>query len=298
MDGVGPGEIHELVLSAQRGDARAFEHLVRLMQDAAVAYAWGILRDRTRAEDAAQEGFLEAYLKLAELRDPGAFPSWLRAIVFSKCTRMMRRKNRLSVLGVHANEESASAPDPMELHARAEARREIVQAVDALPPNERAVVTLFYMAELDQASIGSFLSVPISTVKNRLSSARQRLKGILMKELSQQLQEQRPSRDESFQRRVALFRAVDANDVGTVERLLRQDPSLVHERRRRDEEPPPGVRWGVTPLHVACSKGWLRLAELLIDAGADLEARASGNDDRVGGGTALHWAACQKARYR
>ena len=285
--------MRELVQRAQRANAPAFEQLVRRFQDAAVAYAWGVLRDRLLAEDAAQEAFLEAYLELGKLQDPGAFAPWLRAIVFSKCTRITRRKE-LGRLPAH-DSASLHTPDPVELHVQAEQRRQLLHAVEALPDNERTPVTLFYMAEMNQESIGEFLGVPVSTVKNRLSTARKRLKGILMKDLERELGEQRPSRDERFQRRVALFRAVDADDANAVERLLKDDPLLVHERRRPDEEAAPGVHSGVTALHWACQRGRRRIAEALLDAGADLEARA-GDGDHPDGGTALHFAAGTKRR--
>jgi len=281
------------VVRARRGDARAFETLVRLLQDTAVGYAWGILHDRARAEEAAQEAFLEAHLRLAELEDPSAFAPWLRAIVRSKCARVTRRKELPSTRW-NVPELAAREPDPVDRQMRAEERRDLLRALERLTDEERAVVTLFYMAEIDQAQIGGFLAVPVSIVKNRLYRARKRLKGILMTDLERELKQQRPSRDDRFERRVAMFRALDANDASTLERLLAADPSLVHERRRRDEDPPEGVRWGLTALHVACCNGSLELARQLIDAGADLEARATGHDDHAAGGTPLHWASAKK----
>ncbi len=89
--------------------------------------------------------------------------------------------------------------------------------------------------------------------------------------------------------RAEWFRAAEAGDLEAVERLASRDASLLSERRRRYEAGG-GERWGVTALHLAAQHGHARLAELLLDRGADLEARASGHD-RAGGGTPLHWAA-------
>jgi RNA polymerase sigma factor (sigma-70 family) len=283
------GDLRALVLGARGGDAAAFTQIVVQLQDAIVGYAWGVLRDRQRAEDAAQEAFLEAFLRLGELRDPGAFAPWLRSITFSKCNRMFRRKDPAAGAGPAAD---VTTGDPVEAHVEREQRLALARAIEELPEAERTAITLFYMAEMDQAAMSAFLEVPVSTIKNRLSTARRRLQGALMSKIGDEMRALRPSRDERFQRRVALFRAIDAADTDAVERVLREDRELVHERRRRDEAPPPGVRWGITPLHLASGKGLARIAELLIDAGADLEARASGNDTE-GGGTPLHWAAAQ-----
>jgi RNA polymerase sigma factor (sigma-70 family) len=283
------GDLQALVLGARSGDSAAFTQIVRQLQDAVVGYAWGFLRDRQRAEDAAQEAFLEAFLRLGELRDPGAFAHWLRRITFSKCNRMLRRKDPAAAAAPAAE---VATGDPVEAHVEQEQRLALERAIEKLPEAERTVITLFYMAEMDQAAMSAFLEVPVSTIKNRLSTARRRLQGALMNQIGDEMRALRPSRDERFQRRVALFRAIDAADADAVEWLLSEDRELVHERRRRDEAPPPGVRWGITPLHLACGRGLARIAELLIDAGADLEARASGNDTPAGG-TPLHWAAAQ-----
>jgi len=282
------GDLGALVLRARSGDAAAFTQIVLQLQDAIVGYAWGVLRDRQRAEDAAQEAFLEAFLRLGELRDPGAFAPWLRSITFSKCNRMLRRADPATA----GEGAEATTGDPVEAHVEREQQLALAQSIDELPETERTAITLFYMAEMDQTAMSVFLEVPVSTIKNRLSTARKRLRGVLMSKLGDEVRALRPSRDGRFQRRVALFCAIDAADAEAVERLLREDRELVHERRRRDEAAPPGVRWGITPLHLACGKGLARITELLIDAGAELEARASGNDTQAGG-TPLHWAAAQ-----
>ena len=50
--------VHDLVVRAQAGDLEAFGRLVRTTQVMAYSVAVGVLRDRTLAEDAAQEAYL------------------------------------------------------------------------------------------------------------------------------------------------------------------------------------------------------------------------------------------------
>jgi len=85
-------DLESMVLRAQAGDLAAFTTLVHLFQDMAVGYGYSLLRDFHRAEDAAQEAFVEAYSNLSKLREPAAFPSWFRKIVFKHCDRLTRRK--------------------------------------------------------------------------------------------------------------------------------------------------------------------------------------------------------------
>src|SRR5919199_3074206 len=72
----------------------AFDELVRRFQDMAFACAYAALCDFHLAEDAAQEAFVSAWRKLSQLREPEAFPGWLRRVVLTECGRL-RRKRRL-----------------------------------------------------------------------------------------------------------------------------------------------------------------------------------------------------------
>ena len=84
-------DIRSLVEAAQRGEKAAFAQLVESFQDMAVGYAWSVLGDFHLAEDAAQDAFLEAHRCLGQLRQPLAWPNWLRQLVFKHCDRRLRR---------------------------------------------------------------------------------------------------------------------------------------------------------------------------------------------------------------
>jgi RNA polymerase sigma factor (sigma-70 family) len=184
--------------SAPEARREAFGELVIRFQDMAFACAFAVLRDSYLAQDTAQEAFVIAWQKLAQLREPAAFPGWFKRIVITQCTRMMRCR-RLQFLPLDAGAgKSTDDPGP---HVSAERRdlvTKVLQAINALPENERLVTTLFYVNGYTQADIGEFLEVPVTTVNKRLYSARQRLKGSVVELFKGDLQQQRPSRDEKF----------------------------------------------------------------------------------------------------
>ena len=165
-----------LVSRARNGDIRALETLVDAFKNMAVGYAYSILKDYQHAEDIAQESFIQAFLNLNALRSPEAFPSWFRKIVFSQCEHFYRKK-RLpvvpldSVLYLEKQEQS-----PPEMAERGELISHVHRAVKALPEKERTVTVLFYLSGYSLAEIGEFLDLPLGTVKNRLFSARKRLR--------------------------------------------------------------------------------------------------------------------------
>jgi RNA polymerase sigma factor (sigma-70 family) len=190
---------------AQREKHRAFDEIVRRYQDLAYGYAYAVLGDFQLAEDAAQEAFLTAWRSLDQLRHPEAFPGWLKRIVLTQCSRLTRGKQLDFVPLDEALALPAPGPDPYLAAEQSELRERVAAAVQALPENERLVTTLFYISEYTLKEIGAFLELPVTTIKKRLWSARQKLRHTMLDIVKQTLQERRPSRDGRFADTVALF---------------------------------------------------------------------------------------------
>lgn len=153
----------------------AFSLLIDRFWNSAVAWAYAVLGDFDSAQDAAQEAFISAYHHLGDLREPSAFPAWLRRIVVSQCVRTLRRRAG----GEQAlDEETEVAPsdDPARVHETTEREEKVRAAVRALPDHERSVTELFYLSGYSQQEIAETLDLPLTTVKKRLQYARERLK--------------------------------------------------------------------------------------------------------------------------
>ncbi len=180
----------------------AFGELVIRFQDMAFGCAYAVLGDVYLAQDTAQEAFVVAWQKLAQLREPAAFPGWFKRIVLTQCNRLTRCK-RLQIVPLEAGVNASTAePGPHDSAETQELVTRVLHAINALPDNERLVTTLFYVNGYTQADIGEFLEVPVSTVNKRLYSARQRLKGSVVESFTSDLRQQRPSRDKSFSNEV------------------------------------------------------------------------------------------------
>ena len=265
----------ELIAAARAGDAEAFGIIVRRFQDMAVGYGYALLGNLSLAEDAAQEAFLEAYLCLAQLREPAAFPGWFRRIVFKQCDRLRRGKTaRLEPLEA-AREQPSAAPNQAEVMEQSEMKRQVWAAIDALPEHERTVVMLYYLSGYSQQEISAFLDVTVTAIKKRLFSARQRLREMLLDVVADTLRASRPSRDERFAASVLeMLTAARTGNVACVKELLKQNRRLLTARD-----------WlGNTALILAVNSGQHAVAELLFQAGVqpDLhEAAAIGQTERV-----------------
>src|SRR5258708_29247404 len=169
----------QLVLRAQQAQDQerqaVFNELIVRFEQAGLKWAYELLHEREAAEDALQEASLTAFLHLDQLQEPKAFPAWFRQIVMHTCHRMMRRERpHFPLTG-----DVETQPDPHDEIEDEEQRESINEAVLRLPERERVVTQLFYFADYSQDEIAVTLDVPITTVKKRLQYARERLRGLI-----------------------------------------------------------------------------------------------------------------------
>jgi RNA polymerase sigma factor (sigma-70 family) len=204
--------------AARSEKAQAFGEIVRCYQDLAFACAYAILGDFHLSEDAAQEAFLAAWRNLDQLRQPAAFPGWLKRIVVSQCSRLTRGKRVQTIPLVDVGEIVAPDFDPSVTVERREQRECVMGAIRALPEHERLATALFYVGDYSQNEIAAFLEVPVTTVKKRLYAAREKLREGMEDMVRDTLREARPSRDGHFAETVALFNEALESFVAKVKR--------------------------------------------------------------------------------
>lgn len=207
-------ELESVIQQAALGDTLAFETIVHRFQDMAVGYAYSVLGDFHLAEDAAQEAFVQVHKDLAQLREPKAFPSWFRTVVYKQCDRMTRRKRVREVSLETTLALRAHQPSPAALVEGDELRQAVQAALLLLPVAQQQVIVLFYIAEYSQKEISSFLDVPVTTVKKRLYDAKKRLKERMTHMAQEYFQENRPSKDMQFSEKVLAVIAPDSAKHG------------------------------------------------------------------------------------
>ena len=164
-------------VTAERNDA--FDHLVRDFQGMVYSIAFNRLSDRQLAEDAAQEAFLTAYKRIAQLQDVGAFPGWLKRIALTKADRIMRHQAPLGRSLDDSDDLPSTEPTPEVYLEASELRGRVRLAIAALPDGERDVTRDYYLRGETQREISERMNIPLATVKKRLQYAREHLRGLL-----------------------------------------------------------------------------------------------------------------------
>ncbi len=182
-----------LILSAQKGDLRAFNELVLLYQDTIFNLALRILGDEASAEDITQNTFLAAYRNLARFRN-GSFRGWLYRVATNACYDELRRRKRhpIQPLGDEGEVEASDLPfydfsnkssSPEHEVERHELDRAIQRALSRLDVDQRTVVVLIDLQNLQYLEASQILRLPIGTVKSRLARARLQLRYLLKNKL-------------------------------------------------------------------------------------------------------------------
>jgi RNA polymerase sigma-70 factor, ECF subfamily len=171
----------DLVARAKRGDADAYETLMREHEQAAFRTAYVILGSAADAEDVTQEAFVKAYRALATFRAGAPFRPWLLRIVGNEARNQRRAAGRRTFHQQRALVLEAVPTADTEVVRRDE-RRRVLAAVERLPDKERTAVLSRYFLGLTDAETAAALGVPRATVKMRTWRALQRLRRELCEE--------------------------------------------------------------------------------------------------------------------
>ena len=171
----------KLVKCAKKGDSRAFDFLVLKYQGRVAQLVSRYVNNAAEVEDVTQEAFIKAYRALPKFRGDSAFYTWLYRIAANAA------KNHLVALGRRPTTDLAlddsesyevpgrlkdnESPDEVIMGQQLEAV--ISQAIDALPLELKAALTLREFEGLSYDEIAEVLECPIGTVRSRIFRARE-----------------------------------------------------------------------------------------------------------------------------
>ena len=159
-----------LVAAAQQGDEAAFGELV----ERHYATVHGLATTRTRnwsaAEDVTQEVFLLAWINLERLKQPKAFPAWLRCIARNAATSWLRNRECRRKLAMRRTPRSERDGDnPAAAAARQECFTCISGVMSSLSPKLREALALYYLEGKTVAESAEALGVREDTMKETAS---------------------------------------------------------------------------------------------------------------------------------
>lgn len=160
-----------LVESSRRGDCDAFGELVLRYYRMALAAAYRAVPSPADAEDAVQDAFIAAWLKLGSLREPSKFAAWICRIAKNKAKKLaVNAPDRVSF------EELCETLGEDGFAADSDTGEALRMTVGTLPAPFSETITLHYFDGYSVKEIAARTGVPEGTVKWRLSEGRNKLR--------------------------------------------------------------------------------------------------------------------------
>jgi RNA polymerase sigma-70 factor (ECF subfamily) len=182
----------ELVAFAVDGRESAFREILTRYERPVFSLVYRMVRDRSLAEDLAQEAFIKAF-KAVDRYDPKyKFSSWIFKIA-NNLTIDHLRKRKLDTVSIdgspHATDAEQRAQtrlviestdeDPLEYVQNRELGSQIERAIGLLRPEYKTAVLLRHVEGYAYEEIADIMEVPLGTVKTYLHRARKELKDCL-----------------------------------------------------------------------------------------------------------------------
>jgi RNA polymerase sigma-70 factor, ECF subfamily len=162
---VAEADDRELVRRARQGDRDAFGELALRHRGRIHAALSRFTRDAAEAENLCQDAFLKAYLSLEQFEERSSFSTWLYRIAINLALNHAEKHKRLVPWddGTHTD-LLRTAPLQDELDELGE-RERLREAVDALPPRQKATLLLRDYEGLSFAEVAEALECPLGTAK-------------------------------------------------------------------------------------------------------------------------------------
>jgi RNA polymerase sigma-70 factor (ECF subfamily) len=176
-------EPEDLVARVALGDREAFAELYGAHAEPVARLCRRLLGSDPEAQDARSEVFLRAREAIASYDPRRAFRSWLLAIASHHCIDRLRRRALEGRLFEPADLAEDTLPEggptPLGSALLRERRDQLLAALDALAPRQRAPLVLRYFAELSYDEIAALLGVSTREVGVLLFRAKLRLREVL-----------------------------------------------------------------------------------------------------------------------
>ena len=181
-----------LMIRFQAGERSVFQVLVRRYQGPLYNFALRHLRSPASAEEVVQDAFVRLVQNAADFKHEARFSTWMFTIVRNLCIDQIRKQSlrRHPSLdeskradegdGPTLGEQTADSQANVERTAvSTEIRERLLQAVDALPDEQREVFLMREVSNLPFKEIAEIVGIPENTVKSRMRYALERLQAAL-----------------------------------------------------------------------------------------------------------------------
>lgn len=177
---------NRLVEKTLAGDTRAFAILIDRHQGFVFTIIYRVVKGREEAEEIAQDVFLKAYDALGSFRKESKFTTWLYKIAYHKALDKVRGSKQNVLLELDENLQAPQVQyleDGLSLMLREERSQLIKNCIEKLPPQEAALISLYYFEEQSIKEIKEVTGLTKDNIKIKLYRSRKILFSLLEKQI-------------------------------------------------------------------------------------------------------------------
>lgn len=185
-------EDRELAALAAKGREMAFRELLSRYERPVFSLVYRMVRDRTLAEDLAQEAFIRAFNAIGTYKPSFKFSSWIFKIANNHAIDHLR-KRKLDTISIDGSPHARSLEEAAQTRLVVESQEEapdryvesrelggqIEEAIASLRPEYRTAVLLRHVEGYTYEEIAEIMELPLGTVKTYLHRARGELRNLL-----------------------------------------------------------------------------------------------------------------------
>jgi RNA polymerase sigma factor (sigma-70 family) len=178
----------ELIKSILIGSEEATSILINRYQDLAYNLCYKVLKNRQNAEEAVQDSFVKAIKAIRAFKGGSSFKTWLYRIIYNTALNRGRKGIFHRDVPIDSIDESqfANASDVSgEVYDQKFKAQQIKAAFDKLNPENRIIVSLYYLESFSIDEISEITLLSTNVIKVRLHRSREQLKAVLKNILSE-----------------------------------------------------------------------------------------------------------------
>jgi RNA polymerase sigma-70 factor (ECF subfamily) len=159
------------------GETRYFDMIMKRYCRKVFSLIAGIVKNREDAQDLTQDVFLKAFESLSSFREDSSFSTWLYSIAKNSAVSAMRKK--INLVPIDETLSDRISYETYETMPSTEYREELIDclryAVEQLTPEERTLITLFYIDKKPVKEIAVSSALTVTNLKTKLFRIRKKI---------------------------------------------------------------------------------------------------------------------------
>lgn len=170
--------MEKLITEAINGNEEAFTEIIMYIRKDLYKIAKMRFYIEDDVNDVVQETIISAYKNLYKLKNTEYFKTWIIKILINNCNKLYRKKMK-DYKCIEYNEDNLNVCNSKDDLEAIQEKLDFNFLIKNLNYKERIALTLYYLEDLSTKNIGKILREPESTIRNRISRAKIKLKNKL-----------------------------------------------------------------------------------------------------------------------